>query len=506
MGGGRVPAGFTEQRSQVGAVTVNYVRGGSGPTLVLLHGYPQCWYMWRHLLPELGRSFEVIAPDLRGFGDSDAPPGGYDKKTLAGDLHGLLTGLGLDRDLRLVGHDVGTMVAYAYAAAHPARISRLVLSEAPIPDESIYTLPALTAAGPAVWNFGFFNLANGLPEQLVAGREALWVDRFTDSLMVRKGSIGAADIEEYAGHLRDEAHLRASFECFRAFRQDVADNAGYRGTKLAMPVLAVGARASLGDQVAEQVRRYASSVSGEVVEDSGHWLFEEQPAELASLLLRFLRELTRRSAGGLPGVRGQGWVEGGVGEPVGEGGDGVRPDPEHHVQGVPGLVARVEEGVQLVVGDRAPMVEHGQGEPAQRLQPRIGQRRAARGALDQLRRAAVPGERGGVHRDADVALVASGHGQHDDLPLQRVEAARLEDAVRGEEALEQVRGLGHQGDRRGQVTEPLLYARHGRSGGGGRGVGGVGGEDLSGHGCLLLVESSAPERRGTGVTYDRQRG
>ncbi|GGM20827.1 alpha/beta fold hydrolase [Micromonospora yangpuensis] len=289
MGDGRVPAGFAEQRTQVGEVAINYVRGGSGPTLVLLHGYPQSWYMWRHVLPELARSFEVIAPDLRGYGDSDAPSAGYDKKTLAGDVHGLLSGLGLDRDLRVVGHDIGTMVAYAYAAAHPDRVSRLVLSEAPIPDESIYAFPALTAAGPGVWNFGFFSLTNGLPEQLVAGREALWIDRFTDSIMIRKGSLDAADIEEYARHLRDEAHLRASFECFRAFGQDVADNAGYRKTKLAMPVLAIGAQASLGDQVAEQVRRYADSVTGETVTDSGHWLFEEQPDELLALLLPFLQ-------------------------------------------------------------------------------------------------------------------------------------------------------------------------------------------------------------------------
>ncbi|WP_422744857.1 alpha/beta fold hydrolase [Micromonospora sp. WMMD754] len=289
MGGERVPAGFTEQQVRVGEVTWNYVRGGRGPTLVLLHGYPQCWRMWRHLLPDLAQSYEVIAPDLRGFGDSDAPPGGYDKKTVAADLHGLLTGLDLAGDIRLVGHDLGTMVAYAYAAAHPDSVARLVLSEAPIPDESIYTIPALTAAGPAVWNFGFFTVLNGLPEQLVAGREALWVDRFTDSIMVNKGSLGPDDVEEYAGHLRDEAHLRASFAYFRAFGQDVADNTAYRATKLPMPVLAVGAQASLGGQVAEQVRRYADRVTGEVVEECGHWLFEEQPAKLAALLLPFLR-------------------------------------------------------------------------------------------------------------------------------------------------------------------------------------------------------------------------
>ncbi|WP_262283391.1 alpha/beta fold hydrolase [Micromonospora sp. MA102] len=289
MGEGRVPAGFTEQRTRVGDVEINHVRGGRGPTLVLLHGYPQCWRMWRHLLPVLAESFEVVAPDLLGFGDSDAPTDGYDKKSVAAALHGLLTVLGRAEDIRLVGHDLGTMVAYAYAAAHPDRVSRLALTEAPIPDEGIYTIPALTAAGPAVWNFGFFNLTNGLPEQLVSGREPLWVDRFTDSIMVNKGSIGPEEAAEYARHLRDPAHLRASFAYFRAFGQDVADNAAYRATKLPMPVLAVGARASLGEQVAEQVRQYADTVTGEVVEECGHWLFEERPAELADLLLPFLR-------------------------------------------------------------------------------------------------------------------------------------------------------------------------------------------------------------------------
>jgi pimeloyl-ACP methyl ester carboxylesterase len=115
----RIPAGFTEQRTKVGDVAINYVRGGHGPTLVLVHGFPQTWFEWRGILPELANQYTVIAPDLRGAGRSDAPAGGYDKKTLAGDVHGLLGGLGLNHDLRLVGHDIGTMVAYAYAAAHP---------------------------------------------------------------------------------------------------------------------------------------------------------------------------------------------------------------------------------------------------------------------------------------------------------------------------------------------------------------------------------------------------
>jgi pimeloyl-ACP methyl ester carboxylesterase len=285
----RVPAGFTERKVRVGNVAINYVRGGHGPVLVLVHGYPQTWYEWRDQLPELAERYTVIAPDLRGAGKSDAPAGGYDKKTMAADLHGLLVKLGLNRGIRLVGHDIGTMVAYAYAAAHPKEVTKLVLSEAPIPDDSIYTFPALNAKGASVWNFGFFSLTNGLPEQLVDGRERLWVDRFIDQLEIRKGAVDARGVDEFASYLRDDAHLRASFEWFRAFAQDVKDSAVNRRTKLTMPVLAVGASGSLGESIETQVGRYATNVTGKVIADSGHWIYEEHPQQMTRVLLAFLR-------------------------------------------------------------------------------------------------------------------------------------------------------------------------------------------------------------------------
>jgi pimeloyl-ACP methyl ester carboxylesterase len=246
--------------------------------------------MWRKILPALAEHYTVVAPDLRGAGGSDAPAEGYDKKTLAGDVHGLLTQLGLDRDVHIVGHDIGAMVAYAYAAAHRDEVGKLVLAEAPIPDQSLYQAPSLTPKGPGFWNFGFFSLPNGLPEQIVDGREALWVDRFTDSMEVQKSGISDDDVDEYARYLQDDAHLRASFAYFRALPQDVADNAEYRKTKLAMPVLALGARASLADTVPAQVGQYATTVRGGVIENSGHWIFEEQPGELTDQLLRFLQQ------------------------------------------------------------------------------------------------------------------------------------------------------------------------------------------------------------------------
>ena len=143
----RVPVGFAEATAPANGITMNYVRGGAGPTLVLLHGYPQTWYMWRKVLPAVAEHFTVIAPDLRGAGGSDAPTDGYTKSSLAEDVRDLLVGLGLAEQVSVVGHDIGTMVAYAYAAAHRDSTSRLVLIEAPLADETLYQFPSLCPSG-----------------------------------------------------------------------------------------------------------------------------------------------------------------------------------------------------------------------------------------------------------------------------------------------------------------------------------------------------------------------
>jgi pimeloyl-ACP methyl ester carboxylesterase len=288
MAGAALPEGFAQEAARVGEISVNYVRGGSGEPLVLLHGYPQNWYMWRHVLPAFADRYTVIAPDLRGAGASSAPERGYDKRSMAADVHGLLGQLGLDRGIRLVGHDIGTMVGYAYAAAYPATVTRLVLTEAPIPDETIYQLPALTPRGPGAWNFGLFNVADGFAEQFVTGREELWVQRFMAAQAVRLERIEPEAVREYARPLRDPDHLRASFEYFRALAADVAHNAERGRDPLPMPVLALGAAGSLAQAVPDQVARYAADVRGDVVAGSGHWLFEERPDELSRRVLDFL--------------------------------------------------------------------------------------------------------------------------------------------------------------------------------------------------------------------------
>ncbi|MEV0717729.1 alpha/beta hydrolase [Asanoa sp. NPDC050611] len=285
----RPPDGFSEQTTDVGGLKINYVRGGDGPTLVLLHGYPQTWYMWRKVMPELAESYTVVAPDMRGAGDSDAPADGYDKKTLAGDLHGLLGRLDLDDSVRLIGHDIGAMVAYSYAAQHPDDVERMVFAEAVIPDEAIYRMPVLTSHGPGHWNFGLFNVGSGFPEGLVEGRELAWVTGFMKPQAVRPEGIDDESLREWARCLTDAAHLRASFAYFRELSHDMVDNAEFVKNRLPMPVLAIGAADSLGDSVGEQLAGYAQDVHVGVIDDAGHYVFEEQPEELSRMVLDFLK-------------------------------------------------------------------------------------------------------------------------------------------------------------------------------------------------------------------------
>jgi len=283
----KMPDGFVEKTIQVNGIAVNYAVGGTGPAVVLIHGYPQTWYSWRKIMPALAGRYTVIAPDLRGSGGSDAPESGYDKATLAEDVHQLLVALGLEEQINVVGHDIGTMVAYAYAAAHRSSTRRLVLLEAPQVDEMAYQLPAWTEAGPGLWNFGFFTLDNGLQEKIVAGREDIWIEGFIGWMERVKGGVDDQALAEYAQSLRRPGYLRASYEYFRTFPGDVQDTIRNRGTTLTMPVLAIGAEGALGELVPEQAQKYADDLTGAVV-PGGHWIPEEAPEILLEHLLPFL--------------------------------------------------------------------------------------------------------------------------------------------------------------------------------------------------------------------------
>jgi pimeloyl-ACP methyl ester carboxylesterase len=283
----KTPGGFVEKTAQVNGVTLNYATGGTGPAVVLLHGYPETWYMWRKVMPALAEHYTVIAPDLRGSGGSDAPAAGYDKATLAEDIHQLLLALGHADQVSLVGHDIGGIVSYAYTAAHRDCVRSLTVIEAPQIDESLYQFPSTTPAGPGLWNFGFFMLGNGLPERIVSGREETWIAGFVDWLEVVKDAVDPDAVAEYAANLRLPGHLAASYAYFRSFDHDVQDTIHNRETPLTMPMLAIGGEGALGQAIPDQAQMYANNVTGTVL-PCGHWVAEESPELLLKYLLPFL--------------------------------------------------------------------------------------------------------------------------------------------------------------------------------------------------------------------------
>lgn len=270
----------------VNGVRLHYVKAGSGEPLVLLHGWPQTWREWNVMIPELAKHYTVIAPDMRGFGDSDKPSSGYDKRTVAEDIYQLVNYLGFD-EINLVGHDIGMMVAYEYASAHPSKVRKLAMLEAGLPGLGLEMLMD-GAKFPQFYHFSFF-IAPGLAETLVAGREKMFITHFIRHLSYDTYAVTDEDLNEYAERLSQPGALRASFEHYRAFPIDAVNNQENAKTKLTMPVLAVGGEFCMNDQVGVIMNALADDVKTSVIERSGHWLTEEQPEELTAVLLAFFK-------------------------------------------------------------------------------------------------------------------------------------------------------------------------------------------------------------------------
>jgi len=280
--GPALPKGFTERVARVNGVGINYKVGGQGPVVVLLHGYTQTSHMWLPLLPELAKSHTVIAPDLRGAGGSGRTPSGYDKRTLAQDIHALVRQLG-HRQVSLVGHDIGLMVAYAYAAQYPSEVSKVVLMDAFLPGvgewQNVWLLRDL-------WHFHFYGET---PLALVKGRERIYFEHFwNDFAANRTKSIPEADRRLYAAAYARDGGMRAGFEYFKAFEQDAKDFAGFAATKLDMPFLVLTGEKASGTFLIEQTRLVATNVTGTVVKGSGHWLMEEAPDQVIPAIVAFL--------------------------------------------------------------------------------------------------------------------------------------------------------------------------------------------------------------------------
>jgi len=274
--------GIASRTAQVDGINLHYLTAGHGPAVILLHGYAETSRMWRPLIPQLAGNFTVVAPDLPGIGDSDIPKDGLDMKTAAIRIHGLAKSLGIMK-ARVVGHDIGLMVAYAYAAQFPSETEKLVLMDAFLPGvpgwEPIYNSP----------NYWHFRFHGPTPEALVKGRESIYFAYFWNDLAADKNhSLPVADRQSYVAAYSQPGRMRAAWAYFAAWPQTAQDFAELSRTKLAMPVLSIGGAKSLGAPLAEQVKLVATNVQVVIIPNAGHWILEERPKETMDALLKFL--------------------------------------------------------------------------------------------------------------------------------------------------------------------------------------------------------------------------
>jgi len=268
--------------ADVNGVKLHYLIAGTGDPIVLLHGFAETSHMWLPLIAKLSDKHTVIAPDLRGFGQSSAPADGYTKAAMAQDIHELMKSLKCDH-IRLVGHDIGLMVAYAYAAQYPGEVDRLVLMEAFLSGvgdwNNVFLLRDL-------WHFHFYGET---PLALVTGRERIYLEHFwNDFAADRTKSVSEADRIFYANEYARPDHMKAGMEVFRAFPKDAEDFAEFAKTKLPMPLLVLSGEKAGGPFLIEQGKMVATNVESVLVKGTGHWLMEEAPDEVIPKLVEFL--------------------------------------------------------------------------------------------------------------------------------------------------------------------------------------------------------------------------
>jgi len=277
-------SGYTSKFANVNGVRIHYLQAGTGKrALLLIHGFGDNANMWIPLFADFGRDYTVIAPDLRGLGESSREKAGYDKKTAAVDVHALAQSLGF-KDIDLVGHDIGLMVAYAYAAQFPTEVRRLALLDAPIPGvgavwDGIYTNPAL-------WHFHFVKSPIAL--DLVQGRERLFLEHFWQTLSGNPKAPTEEARRMYAASYAQPGVMRDAFEYFRAFNdQDAADNRKFAESKLPMPILLITGDKAMGPALEMQVETISDNYKSIILKDTGHWLMEQRPTETRAELTKF---------------------------------------------------------------------------------------------------------------------------------------------------------------------------------------------------------------------------
>ncbi len=277
----KIPAGMSSRFADVNGIRMHYVAMGSGPVVVLLHGWPETWFAWRGITPRLARKFTVVAADLRGCGLSERTEAGYDKQTIAEDIRALIAHLG-PGPAHVVGHDMGGKAAYVLAHLYPQAVSKLVLVDCLLPGTE--NLDALRGGA---WHYGF-HVAPEFPEMLTRGRERDYIRAQIRAWSHNKMAISEDAISEFAYHYARPGGMTAGFNYYRALRQDAKLAETLRGRKLMPPVMTITGRHSAGDKLAESLRDQAADLTSVVAEDSGHFVAEEVPDFFCEKLETFL--------------------------------------------------------------------------------------------------------------------------------------------------------------------------------------------------------------------------
>jgi pimeloyl-ACP methyl ester carboxylesterase len=280
---------FSHHTTSVNGIQLHYVIGGQGEPVVLLHGWPETWYAWHKVMPALAKNYTVIAPDLRGLGDSSKPPTGYDGNTTSEDIYQLVSQLGFSK-IFLVAHDIGAQTAYSYAAGHPSNVSRLVIMDAVFPG---FFPPNFE--GVCWWCS--FHQTRDIPELLTAGNEREYLSWHYRGLAYNREAITEADIDTYVRSYSAPGGMRAGFEYYRAFPTNAEQNKALSETKLQIPVLAIGGDIypALGGDLPgnltlNSTQALATNVTGITVPLSGHYIAEEQPQFVTEQLTKFFSE------------------------------------------------------------------------------------------------------------------------------------------------------------------------------------------------------------------------
>ena len=278
---------YTHYKTNVNGIQLHYIMGGKGEgdPIVLLHGFPQTWYEWRDIIPQLiANNYTIIAPDLRGLGDSERPQTGFDKKTIAEDIYQLVKKLGYSK-IYLVAHDWGSAVAYSYATAHPEGVNKMVILDIVLPGFGLEEAANFSPSG--LWHLSFHTVRD-LPEKLIEGKEDIYLNWFYD-WTYNQSAITSEAREEYIQQYSKPGALRAGLEYYRAVFEDAKQNKEYGKDKLDIPVLAIGGEAGLGNLTTSSFHKVANNVTGITLPNTGHFIPEERPNFLTKQILEFFK-------------------------------------------------------------------------------------------------------------------------------------------------------------------------------------------------------------------------